>query len=116
MGSPSPRKKRPSPKKINSKPRCDCFEGTLPQPRSFGKINWKRNKTEIIIENEKVKGLIDSRAQVSSISDTFASKLGLEIKQLDTLLNLEPTGGGQVPYNGYVELQMRVPNVRAFVP
>ena len=58
--------------------------------------------------------MIDSGAQVSSISDTFASKLGLKIKQLDTLLDLEPAGGGQVPYNGYVELRMRVPNVRAF--
>ena len=72
------------------------------------------NKTDIIIENKKVKGLIDSRVQVSSISDTFASKLGLKVKQLDTLLDLEPTGGRQVPYDRYVELHMRVPNVRAF--
>ena len=27
---------------------------------------------------------------------------------------MEPAGCGQVPYNGYVELRMRVPNVRAF--
>ena len=72
------------------------------------------NETDIIIENKKVKGLIDSRVQVSSISDTFASKLGLKVKQLDTLLDLEPTGGEQVPYDGYVELRMRVPNGRAF--
>ena len=85
-------------------------------PDPLVRLIGEANETDIIIENEKVKGLIDSRAQVSSISDTFASKLGLEIKQLDTLLDLEPTGGGQVPYNGYVELQMRVPNVRAFVP
>ena len=57
---------------------------------------------------------MDSGAQVSSISDTFASKLGLKVKQLETLLDLEPAGGGQVPYNGYVELRMRVPNVHAF--
>ena len=38
----------------------------------------------------------------------------MEIKQLNTLLDLEPTGGGQVPYDGYVELRMRVPNIRAF--
>ena len=72
------------------------------------------NETDVIIEDQTVKGLIDSGAQISSISDTFASKLGLKIKQLDTLLDLEPTGGGQVPYHGYVELRMRVPNVRAF--
>ena len=69
---------------------------------------------DIIIENKRVKGLIDSGAQVSSISDTFASKLGSKIKQLNTLLDLEPTGGGQVSYDGYVELRMRVPNVKAF--
>ena len=58
------------------------------------------NETEVFIENEKVKGLIDSRAQVSSISDTFASKLGLKIKQLDTLLDLEPTGVDKCPMMG----------------
>ena len=74
----------------------------------------RANETDVIIEDQKVKGLIDTGAQISSISDTFTSKLGLRIKQLNTLLDLEPTGGGQVPYHGYVELRMRVPNVRAF--
>ena len=83
-------------------------------PDPLFRLIGKANETDVIIENQQVKGLIDSGAQVSSISDTFASKLGLEIKQLDTLLDLEPAGGGQVPYNGYVELRMRVPNVRAF--
>ena len=83
-------------------------------PDPLFRLIGKANKTDVIIENQQVKGLIDSGAQVSSISDTFASKLGLKIKQLDTLLDLEPVGGGQVPYNGYVELRMRVPNVCAF--
>ena len=61
-----------------------------------------------------MKGLIDSGAQVSSISNTFAQKLGLQIKKLDTLLELEPTGGGVVPYDGYVEVRMQIPNVKAF--
>ena len=83
-------------------------------PDPLVRLIGEPNETRIIIENEKIKGLIDSGAQLSSILDTFASKLGLEIKQLNTLLDLESTGGGQVPYNGYVELRMRVPNVRAF--
>ena len=81
---------------------------------SLVRLIGEANETNVIIENQEVKGLIDSGAQVSSISDTFASKLGLEIKQLNTLLDLELMGGGQVPYDGYVELKMRVPNVRAF--
>ena len=83
-------------------------------PDPLVRLIGEANETDIVIENEKVKGLIDLGVQVSSISDTFASKLGLEIKQLDTLLDLEPTGGGQVPYDGYVELCMQVPNVKAF--
>ena len=83
-------------------------------PDPLVRLIGEANETDIVIENKQVKGLIDSGAQISSISDTFASKLGLEIKQLNTLLDLEPTGGGQVPYDGYVELRMRVPNVKAF--
>ena len=83
-------------------------------PDPLFRLIGRANETDVIVENQQVKGLIDSGAQVSSISDTFASKLGLKVKQLDTLLDLEPAGGGQVPYNGYVKLRMRVPNVRAF--
>ena len=83
-------------------------------PDPLVRLIGEANEMDIIIENKRVKGLIDSGAQVSSISDTFASKLGSKIKQLNTLLDLEPTGGGQVPYDGYVELRMQVPNVKAF--
>ena len=75
-------------------------------PDTLVRLIGEANETDVVIENKKVKGLIDSGAQVSSILDTFASKLVLEIKQLNTLLDLEPTGGGQIPYDGYVELCM----------
>ena len=75
-------------------------------PDPLVRLIGEANERDIIIKNKKVKGLINSGVQVSSILDTFASKLGLKVKQLDTLLDLEPTGGGQVPYNGYVELCM----------
>ena len=53
-------------------------------PDPLVRLIGEANEMEIIIENEKVKGLIDSGAQVFSISDTFASKLGLKIKQLNS--------------------------------
>ena len=37
----------------------------------------------------------------------------MEVKQLETLLDLESTGGGQVPYDGYVEVRLQIPNVQA---
>ena len=72
------------------------------------------NETSVIVENVKVKGLVDSGAQISSILDTLAKHLELKIQKLETLLDLEPTGGGSVPYKGYVELRMQIPGVEAF--
>ena len=81
-----------------------------PLYRLFG----EPNETSVIVENETVKGLIDSGAQISSILDKFAKELNLEVKKLETLLDLEPTGGGQVPYDGYVEVRLQIPNVQVF--
>ena len=83
-------------------------------PDPLYRLIGESNKTAVIVENQKVKGLIDSGAQISSISDKFANALNLEVKKLETLLDLEPTGGGQVPYEGYVEVRLQIPNVQAF--
>ena len=83
-------------------------------PDPLYRLIGEPNETSIIVENQKVKGLIDSGAQISSISDKFAKDLKLEVKKLETLLDLEPTGGGQVPYDGYVEVRLKTPNVQAF--
>ena len=98
---------RDSPRKRSTVKRDEiALKELYHNPDPLVRLIGEANETDIIIENERVKGLIDSGAQVSSISDTFASKLGLKVKQLDTLLDLDPTGGGQVPYDGYVELRM----------
>ena len=83
-------------------------------PDPLYRLIGEPNETSIIVENQKVKGLIDSGAQISSILDKFAKLLNLEVKKLETLLDLEPTGGGQVPYDGYVEVRLQIPNVQAF--
>ena len=72
------------------------------------------NEMPVIIENSKVKGLVDSGAQISSISDKFAKLLKLQVHSLETLLDLEPMGGGSVPYDGYVEVRMQIPGIAAF--
>ena len=88
----------------------DLYHNPDPLVRLVG----EPNETSVIIEDHEVKGLVDSGAQISSISDKFAKLLGLKIRKLETLLDLEPTGGGSVPYEGYVELRLQIPNVRAF--
>ena len=91
-----------------------AFEDLYHNPDPLFRLIGEPNEAEVIIEGKKVKSLIDSGAQISSISDKLAKSLGLQIHQLQTLLDLEPTGGGQVPYDGYVELRMQVPGVEAF--
>ena len=61
-----------------------------------------------------MKALIDSGAQVSTITDHFARELRLEVRDVGTLLNLEGTGGGEVPYSGYVEANLKIPSMPNF--
>ena len=88
----------------------DLYHNPDPLVRLIG----EPNETPVIIENSKVKGLVDSGAQISSISDKFAKLLKLQVHSLETLLDLEPTGGGSVPYDGYVEVRMQIPGIAAF--
>ena len=88
----------------------DLYHNPDPLVRLIG----EPNETSIVIENAKVKSLVDSGAQISSISDKFAKLLKLPINKLETLLDLEPMGEGSVPYEGYVEVRMQVPGVAAF--
>ena len=59
-------------------------------------------------------GLIDSGANISSISKSFAEKLGLPFRQLESLLEIEGSRGIDVPYLGYTKVNLRVPGVKAF--
>ena len=55
-------------------------------PDPLYRLIGEPNETSVIVENQTVKGLIDSGAQISSISDKFAKELNLEVKKLETLL------------------------------
>ena len=72
------------------------------------------NITDIVIEDYKCKALIDSGAQISTVTISFAKELGAEIKDIGRVLNVEGTGGFAVPYHGYVELKIRIPEIKAF--
>ena len=40
--------------------------------------------------------------------------MGLKIQHLHTLLDLEGMGGLEIPYEGYVELNLDIPKVKGF--
>ena len=51
---------------------------------------------------------------MSAITKSFAEELQLEIKGLQTILDIEATGGSQVPYHEYVECQLKLLDIEKF--
>ena len=72
------------------------------------------NETELKVEGIKVKALIDSGAQISAISRSMAQTLGLPIQKLEALLDIEGSAGTDVPYLGYTELRLDIPEIAKF--
>ena len=58
--------------------------------------------------------MVDSGSIVSQITILLAKALQLEIKQLKTLIPMEGAGGINIPYLGYVEATLDIPEVEAF--
>ena len=72
------------------------------------------NETEIILEGVKIKALIDTGANMSCVKKGLVEKLQLPVQSLQTILNIEGTGGVRVPYYGIVECQLGLPEVEGF--
>ena len=72
------------------------------------------NETDLRIDGHLTTALIDSGAQISAMTEKFAKRLRLKVHKLQQLLNIEGTGGGCVPYKGYVEVLLEVPEVPEF--
>ena len=51
---------------------------------------------------------------MTAITKSFAEQLQLDIKSLQTILDIEPIEGGQVPYHGYVECRLKIPQIEKF--
>ena len=51
---------------------------------------------------------------MSAMVKSFAEKLQLEIKPLKTILDIEGTRGGAVPYYRYVEYHLQLPQIKKF--
>ena len=58
--------------------------------------------------------LIDSGAQISTITIELIKQLGLKIYQLDRILKFETIGGGDIPYMGFVETSLKIPEIKVF--
>ena len=72
------------------------------------------NETHVKLEGQTFEALIDSRAVVSQITQSLATTLGLKIRKLKKIIPMEGAGGVDVPYMGYVEASLQIPEVKSF--
>ncbi|MCG8625928.1 MAG: retropepsin-like domain-containing protein, partial [Proteobacteria bacterium] len=72
------------------------------------------NETTVKLEKQNFKALVDSGSMVSQVTLSLAKKLHLKIHQLSTILPMEGAAGVKVPYLGYVEALLNIPEVPAF--
>ena len=82
-------------------------------PDPLLRLKGPANKATIIVEGQKFPALIDSGAQLSMILESLVQALKLPIHKLNTLIEAEVSGGGIVPYVGYVEARLKVPGIQA---
>ena len=83
-------------------------------PDPIARLIGKQNESTIIVEGKKYPGLLDSGAQMSTITISQAKKLGLQIQELEGLLDIERGGGIAIPYIGYVEVNLKIPEIQAY--
>lgn len=72
----------------------------------------KPSEAEIIIHGRRVTALLDTGSTVSTISKSFyARELSqfIEMKSLDQIVEIECAGGTQLPYEGYIEADIKTP-------
>ena len=72
------------------------------------------NETEIMLNGTTLKALIDSGSQISTISKSVAKLLGLKVKSLKNLLDIEGTGEIKVKYREYTEGILGLSQVKNF--
>ena len=61
-----------------------------------------------------IQGYWISGAQMSTITISQAKKMGLKIQNLDSLLDIEGGGGIAIPYIGYVEVNLQIPDIKNY--
>ena len=72
------------------------------------------NESTVIVEGQEARALLDPGCQLSVISLKWVKKLKLKLQQLLSILQIEGSGGLKVPYLGYVEACLKIPEIKAF--
>ena len=69
------------------------------------------NEVTITVEGQRFLAL-DSGAQLSTMLESLVQALKLPVRKLNTLIEAEASGGGLIPYVGYVEARLAIPGIK----
>ena len=88
----------------------NLYHNPDPLFRHIGEVN----ELIVMVEGQEARALLDSGSQLSAISLGWVKKLKLKPQQLQSILQIEGSGGLKVPYLGYVEAHLKIPEIKAF--
>ena len=83
-------------------------------PDPLGRLVGEANESKVIVEGQETSSFIRFWLSTVIYFMDMGKKLNLEPKQLQSILQIEGSGGLEVPYLGYVEVQLKIPEVEAF--
>ena len=73
------------------------------------------NETRVVVEGVEMTALVKTGSQISGLTEGFCTERGLWILPLRNLwkgvLHLEGKGGISIPYKGYVEANLTIPDL-----
>ena len=100
--------------KHKNKPELKSLHDHYHNPDPIARLIGKRNESPVIVDGVKYPGLLDSGTQMSTITISQAKKMGLKIQSLESLLDIEGGGGIAIPYIGYVEVNLQIPEIKNY--
>ena len=108
-------RRSPSPEPISSAIDMKVSQVTekYHNPDPLVRLIGPANEAIILIEGPEFQALIDSGAQLSTMSEALVQALKLPVHNLHTLIKAEVSGGDTIPYVGYVEVRLQIPSIQA---
>ena len=82
-------------------------------PDLIARLIGLANEMFVNTEGESYLALIESGAQLSALLESLMKRLKLRVYHLNTIIEVEATGGSLVQYTGYVEARLSIPGIKA---
>ena len=70
------------------------------------------NEATIIVEGQQILALIDSGAQLSTMSESLVQALRFPVHKLNNLIEAKVSGRGTTPYSRYVKARSTIPGIK----